>query len=64
MKVSDHIYSRSDFSFRLFVIRKQCKIDKIFSTLEEAIIERDKFILPKTNSVNYINERGRTKVND
>jgi hypothetical protein len=44
MKVADHIYSRSSFSFRVLIVRKQAKLDKICSTLEEAIAERDKFI--------------------
>jgi hypothetical protein len=39
-----HIYARSEFSYRVFIIRGKHRISKNFSTLAEAIKARDEFL--------------------
>jgi hypothetical protein len=39
-----HIYARSEFSFRVFIVRRKQKFSRNYSTLEEAIKARDEFL--------------------
>ena len=39
-----HIYARSEFSFRVFIVRRNQRFSQNYSTLAEAIKARDEFL--------------------
>ena len=39
-----HIYARSEFSFRVFIVRRNQRFSQNYSTLGEAIKARDEFL--------------------